>query len=187
MHAALSRIGFASIEKKENTMTAVNVDTDNAGRCTELPRADTMPVAPHLLIAEDQPVIQELLRWTLQLAGYRTTMCDGRHAALTWKDKAMPSGDFPVVLLLDLSLLGATEAADFLRHLRIGWRDVGGMLPQIIVLTTSKQVQAELGVRERVLQKALHIPALFVLIQHAILVASQSEESSSREARAPDL
>ncbi len=167
-------------------MAAGNADTNNAGGCRALPRADTVPVAPHILIAEDQPAIQELLRWTLQLAGYRATVCGGRHAALSWKDKAMPSGDFPVVLLLDLSLLGATEAADFLRHLRIGWRDVGGMLPQIIVLTTSKQVQAELGVRARVLQKPFHIRELLVLIQQAILVASQSEESSSREAHAPD-
>ena len=167
-------------------MTVWKTDTDNAGRCTELPRADTMPVAPHILIAEDQPVIQELLRWTLQLAGYRATVCGGRYTALTWKDKAIPSGDFPVVLLLDLSLLGATEAADFLRHLRTGWRDVGSMLPQIIVLTTSKQVQAELGVRERVLQKPFHVRELLMLIQQVILVASQSGESSSREAHPPD-
>ena len=151
-----------------------------------LPRTDTVPVAPHILIAEDQPVIQQLLRWTLHLAGYRATVCGGRHAALTWKDKVMPSGDFLVVLLLDLSLLGTTEAADFLRHLRARWRDVDGILPQIIVLTTSKQVQAELGRRERVLQKPFHIRELLVLIQQVIPVASRSEEESLREAHAPD-
>lgn len=151
-----------------------------------LPQADAVPAAPHILIAEDQPAIRDLLCWTLQLAGYRATMCGGRHAALTWRDQAMPCGDFPRVLLLDLSLLGATEAADFLRHLRADWRDVRGMLPQVIVLTTSTQVQAELGLRERVLQKPFHIRELLVLIQQAILVASQSGESSLREARAPD-
>ena len=30
--------------------------------------------ALHIVIAEDQPTIQELLCWTLQLAGYRTTV-----------------------------------------------------------------------------------------------------------------
>jgi DNA-binding response OmpR family regulator len=149
-------------------MTAGNADTDNAGGCAALPQADTVPATPHILIAEDQPVIQDLLRWTLQLAGYRATVCVGRHAALTWRDTAMPSGGSPIVLLLDLSLLGATEAADFLRHLRAGWRDVGGLLPQIIVLTTSTQVQAELGIRERVLQKPFHIRELLVLFQQAI-------------------
>ena len=168
-------------------MKAGNTDTDNAGGCTALPRADTVPVAPHILIAEDQPVIQELLRWTLRLAGYRATVCGGRHAALTWKDKTMPSGDFPVVLLLDLSLLGTNEAADFLHHLRARWRDVGRMLPQIIVLTTSKQVQAELGRRERVLQKPFHIRDLIALIQQVIPVASRSDDGSLQVEHAPGL
>jgi DNA-binding response OmpR family regulator len=166
-------------------MTVWKTDADNAGGCTALPQADTVPVAPHILIAEDQPVIQELLRWTLQLAGYRATVCGGRHAALTWRDEALPSRDFPVVLLLDLSLLGATEAADFLRHLRADWRDVGGMLPQIIVLTTSTQVQAELGLRECVLQKPFHVQELLMLIQQVIPVASRSEEGSLREVYTP--
>ena len=86
----------------------------------------------------------------------------------------MPSGDDPVVLLFDLSLLGANEAADFLRRLRAHWQDAGGMLPQIIVLTTSTQVQAELGQRERVLQKPFHVQDLIALIQQALLVASRS-------------
>jgi DNA-binding response OmpR family regulator len=167
-------------------MTAGNADTDNAGGCTTLPRADTVPVAPHILIAEDQPVIKDLLRWTLQLAGYRATVCGGRHAALSWRDKATPSGDSPSVLLLDLSLLGTTEAADFLHHLRTRWWDTGGVPPQIIALTTSTQMQAELGLRERVLQKPFHIRELLMLIQQVIPVASRSEEGSLREAYAPD-
>jgi len=166
-------------------MTVWKTDADNAGVYTVLPQADTVPVAPHILIAEDQPVIQELLRWTLQLAGYRATVCGGRHAVLTWRDKALPSGDCPLVLLLDLSLLRVAEAADFLRHLRADWRDVGGILPQIIVLTTSTQVQAELGLRERVLQKPFHIRELLELIQQVIPVASRSEEGSWREAHTP--
>ncbi len=166
------------LEKRGSTMTAGKADTDNAGGCMALPRTDTVPVAPHILIAEDQPAIQDLLRRTLQLAGYRATVCAGRHAALSWKDKATPSGDFPIVLLLDLSLLGTNEASDFLRHLRALWRDADSVLPQIIVLTTSKQMQAELGIRECVLQKPFHIRELLALIQQVILVASRSEESS---------
>ncbi len=138
-------------------MTAGNADTDNAGGCRTPPRADAVPKAPHILIAEDQPVIQELLCWTLQLAGYRTTVCASRQAALTWRDKAVPYGNDPVVLLLDLSLLSTNEAADFLRHVRARWQDADGALPQIIVLTTSTQVQADLGLRERVLQKPFHV------------------------------
>lgn len=47
------------------------------------PRADVTPAAPHVLIAEDQLAIQELLCWALQLAGYRTMAYAGRQAALT--------------------------------------------------------------------------------------------------------
>jgi CheY-like chemotaxis protein len=176
MLAALSRTGLRFMEKRASMMTAGKADADSAGRCTTLLRADTMPVVSHILIAEDQPAIQELLRWTLQLAGYRATVCADRHAALTWRDKAMPSGNFPAVLLLDLSLLCTNEAADFLRHLRARWQDAGGVLPQIIVLTTSTPVQAELGLRERVLQKPFHVRDLITLIQQALRVASRSED-----------
>ena len=84
----------------------------------------------------------------------------------------MPSGDDPVVLLLDLSLLCSNEAADFLRRLRARWQDTGGMLPQIIVLTTNAQMHAALGLRERVLQKPFHVRDLIALIQQVIPVTS---------------
>jgi DNA-binding response OmpR family regulator len=161
-------------------------NSDSVSGPSTLPRAEAVPVAPHILIAEDQPAIQELLCWTLQLAGYRPTVCAGRRAALTWRDQAMSPGDGPEVLLLDLSLLCVTDAADFLHHLRTRWRDAGGVLPQIIVLTTSTQVQAELEMRERVLQKPFHVRELLTLIRQVIPVTSRSEEGSLREAYAPD-
>jgi DNA-binding response OmpR family regulator len=142
--------------------------------------ADAPPTPPHILIAEDQPAIQELLRCALQLAGYRATVCAGRRAALTWKDKLMPAEDAPVVLLLDLSLLDANEASDFLRQVRAQWQDVDGARPQVIVLTTSLQVQQDLELRERVLQKPFHVRDLLALIQQAIAVISRSEHSSEQ-------
>lgn len=84
----------------------------------------------------------------------------------------MPSEDFPVMLLLDLSLLCANEAADFLCYVRARWQGAFGMLPQIIVLTTSTQVQAALEQRERVLLKPFHVRDLLALIQQGIPVAS---------------
>jgi len=137
-----------------------------------LPRADVAPAAPHVLIAEDQPAIQELLCWALELAGYRTTACAGRQAALTWIDRAMPSGDCPALILLDLSIPCTNDAADFLRHLRARWQDARGMLPQIIVLTTSKRVQEDLMPMERVVLKPFHVRDLIALIQRVIPFAS---------------
>lgn len=132
-----------------------------------LTRVETVPIAPHVLIAEDQPAIGELLRWALHLAGYRATVCAGRQAALTWRDQPMASEDAPVVLLLDVSLLCTKAVADFLCHVRAHWQDAD-VLPQIIVLTTNTQVQADLGQKERVLQKPFHVRDLITLIQQAL-------------------
>ena len=93
----------------------------------------------------------------------------------------MPPGNDPVVLLLDLSLLSVTDAADFLRHLRTRWQDTGGVAPQVIVLTTSKQVQTELGLRERVLQKPFHVRELLDLIRQVIPPASQAAHAQLHE------
>ena len=153
---------------------------EDAERSTTILRRGLVPAAPHILIAEHQPVIQELLCQILQLAGYRTTVCADRHAALTWREQA-PPGDDPALILLDLSLLCAPEAADFLCRLRARWLDAGDVLPQVIVLTTSTQVQAELGTREHVLQKPFHVRDLITLIQQATPVAYRSENGSSRE------
>ena len=153
-------------------MTTGNRKTDQAGGCTTPPQTEAVLVAPHILIAENQPAIQNLLYWMLQLAGYHPTVCTGRQAALTWADKAMAGRDIPVVLLLDLSFLDTKEATDFLRHLRANWQDALGVLPQIIVLTTNPQVHTVLGPMERVLQKPFHVRELPAFIQQVTPAAS---------------
>jgi CheY-like chemotaxis protein len=144
------------------TMTTVERNEQDEHRA--LPKPDTLLAAPLILIAEEHPAIQELLNTALALAGYRTTICTGRHAALTWIDQLTSSGDCPALLLLDLSL-PSIHAADFLSHLRTRWLDVCGGHPQIIVLTTSKQVQKDLAAQERVVLKPFHIQELLTLIQ----------------------
>jgi len=143
-------------------------NADNASARTALARADADPTTPRILIAEDQPAIQELFCWVLQLAGYRTTVCAGRQAALTWKDRAMPSEDHPALMLLDLSIPSTTDAADFLRQLRARWLGACGGLPQIIVLTTSKQMQEDLAPEEHVVLKPFHVRDLLAPIQRVI-------------------
>jgi CheY-like chemotaxis protein len=184
MRAVLRRAGAPLTGKKEDDMMAANAD--NARGHTTLARAEYTSAVPHIVIAEEQPAIQDLICWTLQLAGHRITACVGRHAVLTAADKTMTDGNIPVVLLLDLSLLGTNEAEDFLRHLRARWQDACGELPQIIALTTNTQVRAELGRRERVLQKPFHVQDLLALIQQAISIASPFEDDSLREKQAPD-
>jgi CheY-like chemotaxis protein len=151
--------------------------TENTGNScgrTVLPGADAVPTAPYILIAEDHPAIQELLCRALQLAGYRTTACAGRQAALTWRDKAMAPGDCPALILLDLSIPCANDAAAFLYHLRARWHDACGVLPQIIVLTTYKEVHKDLTPMERVVLKPFHIRDLVALIQKVMPFAVRS-------------
>jgi len=143
-----------------------------------LPERDVLPSAPHVLVVEDHPAIQDLLRWTLELAGYRTTVCAGEQAAFTQVERAMQAGDCPAVLLLDLSFPD-TNATDFLRLLRIRWYNACGTFPQIIVLTTSKKVQEDLAPLERVMLKPFHIQDLLTLIQQVIPCASPSANGSS--------
>ena len=143
--------------------------------CSE---AEPLTTAPHILIVEEQPVIQELLCWVLHLAGYRSTVCTSRQTALTWREQAMMPGSDPVALLLDLSLLSVTEATDFLHLLRARWHEAAEVPPPVIVLTTSPQVQAVLGIRERVLQKPFHVRELLALIQQVIPVPTPCSQPS---------
>ena len=161
-------------------------NADNASVRTALAGADAASTAPRILIAEDQPAIQELLCWVIQLAGYRTTVCAGRQAALTWIDRVMPSEDYPALILLDLSVSCTNDAVDFLRRLRARWHDTCGVLPQIIVLTTSKQVQEDLAPIERVVLKPFHVRDLLALIQRVIPFASRSEDCSASKERPSD-
>lgn len=137
------------------------------------PGIDVLPSASHILVAEDHPDIQELLRWTLKLAGYHTMVCAGGQAAFTWVDGAMQSSNCPALILIDLSFPD-TNATDFLHHLRARCYTSCGVLPQIIVLTTSKKVQEDLAPLEHVVLKPFHIQDLLTLIQQVIPGASPS-------------
>lgn len=147
-------------------------DGNHTDGCTVSAREETAQMEPLILIAEEQPAIRELLCWMLHLAGYRAMVCIQREAALTWREQATTLEDLPVVFLVDLSSMCASEAADFSRSVRAGWQAVYPVLPRIIVLTTQPQAQAELGIRERVLLKPFHARDLLSLIRLMIPVTS---------------
>lgn len=143
-------------------------------------RAEAVPRAPLILITEEQPAIRELLRWTLRLAGYDALVCLSRQAALTWREQTVIPEETPVVLLLDLNPCCLAEATDFVSRVRTCWQAASPRPPQIIVLTTHPQLQAELGIRERVLLKPFHVRDLLALIQQATAGASRSEDDSQK-------
>ena len=150
---------------------------NHPGECRTLPWADAVQIESLIVIAEEQPAIRELLRWILHLADYRATVCVDRQAALTWGEQSMAPGNMPVMLLLDVSLLGVQEEADFLRCVRARWQNVCGVLPQIIVLTTNARVPVVLEKKECVLQKPFHVLELLTVIQQAIHAATRSEDN----------
>jgi CheY-like chemotaxis protein len=80
----------------------------------------------------------------------------------------MPSGCCPELILLDLSIPCTNDAADLLHQLRVRWHDACGVLPQIIVLATSKKVQEDLAAQEHVVLKPFHVRDLIALIQRVI-------------------
>lgn len=164
----------------------VRYPTVKTGACPRPGEVEAVSRAPLILIIEEQPAIQELLSWMLHLAGCRTTVCVGRHAALIWREQTLP-GDGPALLLLDVSLLNTHEASDYLCRLRAKWQDASGVLPQVIVPTTNTQIRAELRAREHVLLKPFSVREVLALIRRVILTASRSAESSSHEAYTPDL
>jgi two-component system chemotaxis response regulator CheY len=136
---------------------------------TEFPitHAASPPAIPSILIADDNPAIQEMLRWAFELAGCRAMPCTGENAILAWIEQARPSLENPPLILLDLSA-STPNATDFLGHLRTEWRGAFGQLPQIIVLTTSKQVLEGLSTTERVLLKPFHVRDLLALVREIV-------------------
>jgi DNA-binding response OmpR family regulator len=78
----------------------------------------------------------------------------------------------PAVLLLDVSLHPAAEAAEYVRRVRAHWQESCSVVPSIIILTTQPRVRAALGSEERVLLKPFHVHDLLALIQQAAPICS---------------
>src|SRR5260221_14340038 len=118
MPAALGRAGPDLMGPRANEMTTGNRKTDQAGGCTTPPQTEAVLVEPHILIAENQPAIQNLLYWMLQLAGHPPTVFTDRQTALTCADNNTRGGDLQDPLLLHLIILVANDAEDSLHQLR---------------------------------------------------------------------
>jgi CheY-like chemotaxis protein len=159
-------------------MTTGNEHSTHGGAM--LPRREAAPVAPLIAIGEQQPAVRELLSCMLHLAGYRTWVFAGREAFLTGRAvQALPAGEIPAALLLDLSLHSASEAQEYLHRVRCHWLEACTDLPAIIVLTTQPQVQAALFLRERVLLMPFHVHDLLARTQQAAPVRSTEEVGTS--------
>jgi two-component system, chemotaxis family, chemotaxis protein CheY len=122
---------------------------------------------PHILLVEENPSLQELFSQMLGLAGFRVTVYGGKQEAfVAWINSAHArwSGDVPTCLLLDLSGL-STNPTGFLYRVRTQWRQVTGVVPQIIVLATNRVVAEEVASQVPVILKPFHMRDLLALIR----------------------
>lgn len=87
---------------------------------------------PRILVVEDEVAIQELLRFSLQQAGFDTVVVDSAEQAL-----AEVASELPAVVLLDLMLPGMSGVA-LARHLRAEART--RHLPIIMVTARAEEV-----------------------------------------------
>lgn len=155
-------------------------DQTHIGRDTTPSRAEAAQpqTAPLVVIVEEQPAVRELLRLMLVLAGYRSRVYADREALLTPREQALQAGDDPAVLLLDLSLHSAAEAAEYVRRVRAHWQVSCSVMPAIVILTTQPQVQAALGSEEQVLLKPFHVHDLLAPIRQVAPVDSTGVEDT---------
>lgn len=87
---------------------------------------------PRVLVVEDEVAIQELLRFSLQQAGFDTVVVDSAEQAL-----AEVASELPAVVLLDLMLPGMSGIA-LARHLRAEART--RHLPIIMVTARAEEI-----------------------------------------------
>ena len=129
-----------------------------------------------VLVVEQNPSIQDMLCWALELAGYHAIARAPNQIVKLWNEHQQLSIEEIALLLLDLSFPWERDGVNFLRLLRAHWATrLNATLP-IIVLTTSEQIYQELTEQgELVEKKPFHLDQLLARI-HTLLIHSRPED-----------
>ncbi|WP_207461248.1 ATP-binding protein [Azospirillum sp. SYSU D00513] len=119
---------------------------------------------PRLLIAEDSPMIQNLLKLSLPKAGYQPTFVDNGQAAVD----AVRSGSFAAVLMdLHMPIMGGIEATRLIRALP----GDAGCTP-IIALTANAHEDVDQACREAGMNdfasKPINMPGLLLALANQL-------------------
>lgn len=107
-----------------------------------------------VLVIDNHPVILDMLSYMLYFQGYQPACTANGQEALTWIMNALPMGQYPAVILLDL-YMPVMDGASFLRRLRAYW-NASVPIPPIILLTVDKSNHDHLACSD-VLFKPFHI------------------------------
>jgi DNA-binding response OmpR family regulator len=129
-----------------------------------------------VLVVEQNPAIQDMLCWALELAGYSPIAQTPEYIVNNWRDHRMLTNEEIALLLLDVSFPWEQGGLEFLRTLRTHWTTSSGVVLPIIVLTTSEQMYQELSEQgEQVEKKPFHISQLIARIQRLIRLPTEEE------------
>ena len=109
---------------------------------------------PVVLVIDDHPTILEMLSWALSFQGYQPACATNGQEALEWIKNALQTGQYPMVILLDLHM-PVMNGTGFLASLHAQW-DAPVPLPPIILLTVDKDDHSDLACDD-VLIKPFHI------------------------------
>jgi CheY-like chemotaxis protein len=109
---------------------------------------------PLILVIDDEPSIQDMLSWALQLHGYQPVCAANGQEALEWIDNALRTGRYPAAILLDL-YMPVMDGTRFLECLRARW-NAPVPIPPTILLTVDKRSHDNLAC-SKVFIKPFHI------------------------------
>ncbi len=109
---------------------------------------------PLILVIDDEPTIQDMLSWVLELHGYQSACTANGQEALEWVENALRTGQYPAAILLDL-FMPVMDGTRFLEYLRARW-NAPVPIPPIILLTVDKRNHDNLAC-SKVFIKPFHI------------------------------
>jgi DNA-binding response OmpR family regulator len=140
-------------------------------------QADHALPRTNVLVVEQNPSIQDMLCWAMELAGYRAIARSPDDIVRQWSDHQRLASEEIALLLLDLSFPWDRDGITFLRSLRAHPTSHPGVTPPIIVLTTSEQIYWELSRQgEFVEKKPFHITHLLARIE-TLLAQSRPDDT----------
>jgi len=129
----------------------------------QLLQASTSPQSkeaerPLILVIDDEPAIQDMLSWALQLYGYQPACAANGKEALEWIEDALRTGQYPAAIILDL-FMPVMDGTKFLEHLRARW-NAPVPIPPTMLLTVDKSNHDDLAC-SKVFTKPFHINDLY--------------------------
>lgn len=129
-------------------------------------QADHTLPRTNVLVVEQNPSIQDMLCWALELAGYRAIARSPDDIVRQWRDHQQLSSEEISLLLLDLSFPWGQDGVTFLHSLRTHSPIASTVNLPIIILTTSEQIYQQLSEQGEVVEKKpFHITHLLTCVE----------------------